>query len=93
MDRTRHGLKLSVDVRARSALRNLGVHIGDVQPTDKPLRWQIPFAFTGDRELAKYHVETFVRDEFSATNVQFFASVKHPTNCYCQFTPRGHEIG
>jgi hypothetical protein len=93
MEYTQHGIKLGIDPRARAILLRLGVTIGELHATDAPLRWQLPFSFSGDRESAKYHVETFLSDEYNATNVQFFASLKNPRNVYCQFTPRGSDRG
>lgn len=77
------------DLRDVAILAKLGVMIGAIQATDKPLRWQLPFTCSGDRELAEYYVETFLVDRFNATHCMFFRSPSNPRNLYCQFTPRG----
>jgi|SRR5690348_3662860 len=80
-----HGISWTV-VRA---LMRLGVFVSDPHPSsDGPLRYKLSFTFTGDRELAKYHLQTFLEDEFNATHVEFYASQMSPRHCYAYFTPR-----
>ncbi len=77
------------DPRAIHALLKLGVFPGTLEASSEgPLRWKLTFQFSGDRELAKYHLSTFIADEYNGTNVLFYASAANPQRCYCYFTVR-----
>ena len=82
-------VRYGLDPRAAQALMKLGIMPGSIEASSEgPLRWKFTFTFSCDRELAKYHVSTFLSDEYNATNVLFYASASNSRRCYCHFTPR-----
>lgn len=75
-----------VPVQAHHALEALGVRPGVVRGLQRNLKGAVfTFAFSGDREQAKYVVETFLQDEFGAENIRFYAKPADPSECYACF--------
>lgn len=78
-----------IDRRASDALRKLGVFPRSLDGVDGSFHKAVfNFSFSGDRELAKYHVSTFLEDEYNATNITFYARLTRPSDCYAMFTIR-----
>jgi len=81
-----------IDGQARFILEKLGVIAVALEAhPDSFHKWIFRFTFSGDRELAKYHVETFLADEYNGRDVQFFARPSNPSQCYAIFSIHHEE--
>lgn len=81
-----HALSFGIDRSAYEALRRLGIFAGKITPHATRFGiYVFNFSFQGDKELAKYHIQTFLSDEFGAIFVTFYSRPRDRRDCYARF--------